>query len=174
MRVARSPKQQRLGRFLILFCVCFLTGFALLVAPPVKAAAIRFSGALVTVAGSLIHLAGGSARVEGAVLRNPNTGLAVEMKDGCNGLYVTLLLCSALVAFRAPWSRRAKGILIGIVAIQLVNLLRFVSLYYLLQFNQAWFDFAHQYLWESLIMLDALAVFWFWVRACLDDSEPRL
>ena len=45
-----------------------------------------------------------------------------------------------------------------------MNLVRFISLYYLLQYNQAWFDFAHAYLWESLIMLDALAVFWLWVQ----------
>ena len=48
--------------------------------------------------------------------------------------------------------------------IQGVNLLRFISLYYLGQYSMRWFNFAHEYLWESLIMLDAMVVFGLWVR----------
>lgn len=28
----------------------------------------------------------------------------------------------------------------------------------------AWFDFAHAYLWESLLVLDTMVVFWLWVN----------
>jgi exosortase H (IPTLxxWG-CTERM-specific) len=152
------------GRFFVLFAVCFLAGFALMMTPPVQPAVISFSRALVAASGTLIHLCGGKAQIAGTVLRDPSTGSGIEMKDGCNGLYVTLLLCSALAAFPASWKQRAKGVLIGIGAIQSLNLVRFISLFYLYRYNQAWFDFAHEYLWESLTMLDALAVFWMWVQ----------
>ena len=33
----------------------------------------------------------------------------------------------------------------------------------------ALFDFAHRFLWEALIMLDALVVFWLWAQAVLAD-----
>ena len=148
----------------MLFAICFLSGFALLTTPLVQPGVIRFSRALVTASGTLIHLYGGSAQVDGTVLRDPSSGLGVEMKEGCNGVNVTLLLCSALLAFPASWTQKAKGLLIGCAAIQSINLVRFISLFYLLQYNRAWFDFAHEYLWESLIMLDALAVFWMWVQ----------
>jgi exosortase H (IPTLxxWG-CTERM-specific) len=166
LRPAQLPaaRASRPGRFLALFAACFLFGFAVLMMPPVRPAAIRFSGVLVAASGALIHLCGGSAQVQGTVLRDPSTGLAIEMKDGCNGIYVTLLLCSALLAFPSSWAYRAKGLLVGTAAIQAVNLLRFVSLFYLRQYNQGWFDFAHEYLWESLIMLDAFVVFWMWVQ----------
>jgi exosortase H (IPTLxxWG-CTERM-specific) len=154
----------RPGRFLILFGACFLVGYAALITPWVKPAVITFDRVLVHASGTLIHLCRGHADASGAVLRSPSTGLAIEMKDGCNGVNVTVLLCAALLAFPASWNQKAKGLLIGCAAIQLVNLLRFISLFYLLQYNQAWFDFAHNYLWESLIMLDALAVFWMWVQ----------
>ena len=85
------------------------------------------------------------------------------MKDGCNGVNVTLLLWSALLAFPVSWRQRFKGLLLGTVAIQAVNFVRFISLFYLLEYNRQLFDFAHDYLWESLIMLDALVVFWLWV-----------
>lgn len=28
----------------------------------------------------------------------------------------------------------------------------------------AWFDFAHAYLWESLLVLDTMVIFWLWVN----------
>jgi exosortase H (IPTLxxWG-CTERM-specific) len=161
----------RPGRFLALFAICFLCGFGALMTPPAQPATIRFSAALVTASGALIHLFGGRAQVEGTVLRDPSSGLAIEMKDGCNGVSVTVLLCSALLAFPASWIERVKGMLLGVGAIQSINLLRFVSLFYLRQYDQAWFDFTHQYLWESLIMLDALAVFWMWVHRVVFRPE---
>lgn len=119
---------------------------------------------LVRISGAMVHTFGGHASTVGATLVDPATNLAIEMKDGCNGVNVTILLCSALLAFPASRKRKVQGLLIGCLAIQSVNILRFISLFYLLQFNRAWFDFAHHYLWESLIMLDALVVFWIWVQ----------
>jgi exosortase H (IPTLxxWG-CTERM-specific) len=171
--VKSNPTGPRPGRFFALFAVFFLAGFALLMAPPVQPAVISFSRALVAASGALIHLCGGKAQIAGTVVRDPLTGSGIEMKDGCNGLYVTLLLCSALAAFPASWKQRAKGLLIGIVAIQSLNLVRFISLFYLCQYNQAWFDFAHEYLWESLIMLDALAVFWMWVQLVFRSTATQ-
>jgi exosortase H (IPTLxxWG-CTERM-specific) len=155
------------ARFLIGFAACAVFGYAALTATWMKPAVTGFDGLLVRASQTLIQACGGRAGAGGAVLSDPSTGLGVEMKDGCNGMNVTILLGSALLAFPAPWSGKLKGLLLGCGAIQLVNLVRFISLFYLLRYNRAWFDFAHEYLWESLIMLDALAIFWTWVRLML-------
>ena len=47
-----------------------------------------------------------------------------------------------------------------------------ISLYYLGQYNRDWFDFAHMYLWESLIVLDTLAVFWIWASVVRKSMAP--
>ena len=86
------------------------------------------------------------------------------MRDGCNAVNVTILLWSAILAFRAPWKTKALGLLAGSLIIQAINIVRFVSLFYLGQFSMIWFEFAHAYLWESLLMLDTLVVFWLWVN----------
>jgi exosortase H (IPTLxxWG-CTERM-specific) len=153
-------------RFLITFCLCAVAGFALLLAPPLRPAVALFSRSLVKASASLISICGGDARIDGAdrtVLVHPANGTGVEMKDGCNGVNVTLLLWAALLAFPGTWRQRLKGFVLGTLAIQAVNFVRFISLFYLLPYNRPIFDFAHDYLWESLIMLDALVVFWIWV-----------
>jgi exosortase H (IPTLxxWG-CTERM-specific) len=95
-------------------------------------------------------------------MQNPVTRFEIRMANGCNGVNVTILLWAAVIAFPASWVQKAKGLLTGTLAIHFINLIRFISLFYLGQYNQRWFDFAHMYVWESLMMLDTLVVFWTW------------
>jgi exosortase/archaeosortase family protein len=56
------------------------------------------------------------------------------------------------------------GIGVGFAAIQVLNLVRIISLFYLGQWNRVWFDWFHLYLWQALIVLDALVAFLVWLR----------
>lgn len=153
-------------RFALIFACCFAVGIGLLLTPPVQNITARFSQALVRLSHGAITLCGGNATRQAAILRAPS-GFAVEMRDGCNAINVMILLCSAVLAFPASWKMKTLGIVAGIVLIQVVNVFRFISLFYLGQYSQVWFDFAHAYLWEALIVLDTVVVFWFWVSRVL-------
>jgi exosortase H (IPTLxxWG-CTERM-specific) len=98
------------------------------------------------------------------MLLNPATGFSIEVQDTCNASNVTLLLWAAILSFPAPWIQKGKGLLAGTVAIHLLNLVRIISLFYLGQYDQRWFEFAHLYVWESLIMLATLTIFGAWVH----------
>ena len=154
--------QAQMRRFLILFPVCLLAGFVLLQVPFVDSAVALFTRSLVVVSGAVIHLFGGHAVVIGDILRNPSGGAGVKVENGCNAINVSILLWAAILTYPAPWKQRLKGLLAGSLALHAVNLARIVSLYYLEQINRQWFDFAHFYLWESLIVLDTLVIFWIW------------
>src|SRR5581483_8397235 len=154
-------------RFVILFAGCILAGFGLLFTPPVQSADAGFSQALVKISHALIVRCGGHALVEGPVLRAPTGSFGVEMKDGCNGANVTILLISAMLAFPASWKLRALGFRGGSLIIQSLNIVRFISLFYIGQYSLFWFDFAHGDFWESLLLLDTMVVFWVWAnRVC--------
>ncbi len=153
----------RPARFAVLFGVCFLAGIGILLLPPVQVVDGQFSRGLVKIAHGLIGMCGGRASLDGAVLRAP-TGFAVEMRDGCNAVNVTIMLWAAVLAFPASWKMKALGLAAGSVIIQMVNMVRFISLFYIGQYSMSWFDFAHGYLWESLLVLDTMVVFWLWVN----------
>jgi exosortase/archaeosortase family protein len=57
-----------------------------------------------------------------------------------------------------------RGIVVGIVAVQALNVLRVISLCYLGRWNRDVFEWAHLYVWQALIMLDVLIVWAIWVR----------
>ena len=157
-----GPTPARMYRFLILFSVCLLAGFILLFTPFAQPAVDGFSRVLVSLAAVLIRLCGGRAVALADLMQNPVSRFAIRMANGCNGVNVTILLWAAILAFPASWAQKGKGLLAGTLAIHSVNLVRFISLFYLGQYSQRWFDFAHLYLWESLMMLDTLVVFWTW------------
>ena len=158
---APDPKAQ-MRRFLALFPVLLIVGFGLLQVPVVDSSVGKFTRSLVGISGGLIHLFGGHAAVNGNLLSNPSGGDGVVVENGCNAVNVTILLWAAILTYPARWRHKLKGLVAGSVALHAVNLLRIISLFYLQQYNRQWFDFAHFYLWESLIVLDTLVIFWVW------------
>ena len=101
---------------------------------------------------------------EGATLVSTKTGFAVTILAGCNGLEAMIVLLAAVLAYPAPWKHRAIGLVAGSVAIAVLNLVRVVSLFYIGQWNFTAFEWAHLYVWQVLIMLDALIVWLVWLR----------
>jgi exosortase H (IPTLxxWG-CTERM-specific) len=69
-----------------------------------------------------------------------------------------------MLAMPAPWRLKLLGIGLGFLAIQAMNLLRIITLFYLGQWNDTLFEWAHLYVWQALIMLDVLIVFILWLR----------
>jgi exosortase H (IPTLxxWG-CTERM-specific) len=152
-------------RFAILFVVILLASFAFELTPPGQAIVVPWTGLVADSSAGLIRAFDGDAISEGKVLRSQKTGFAVSIEAGCNGVEAMLVLLAGILAFPAPWKMKLIGLGIGVVAIQALNLVRIVSLFYLGQWNQQWFEWAHLYVWQALIMLDALIVWLLWTRA---------
>ena len=112
----------------------------------------------------LVRLMGGQAVGQNDFLRNPISGFSIQVMAPCNAANVTILLWAAILAFPAPWAAKGKGLAAGSLAIQVLNLVRIISLFYLGQFADRWFEFMHLYVWESLFVLFTLTIFWTWVR----------
>jgi exosortase H (IPTLxxWG-CTERM-specific) len=101
----------------------------------------------------------------GKVLWNPANGFGISIEPGCNGVEACIVLIAAILAFPTRWPHRIWGLALGFVAVQGLNVLRVISLFYLGQWNTAAFSFAHEYLWQGLIMIDVLVVWLYWIKA---------
>jgi len=159
-------------RFLCVFMVCVGIGFSLLQASFSRPAVNGFTAILVKGSAFLVRIFGGHAVAQQSLLRNPLTGFAIAVEDTCNASNVVILLWAAVLAFPAGWGQKVKGIAIGTVLLHAVNLLRIISLFYLGQYSTAWFDFAHLYVWEGLMMVVTLVLFWAWVQDTAEAAPP--
>lgn len=151
-------------KFFIIFITVLISLFYLELLNGVQHAVIApFTGLLAKISAEIIQFFDSSARASGVIIQNIHTGLGVQIEPGCNGVEACIVLIAAIVAFPSSWLNKFIGIILGIFAIQAVNILRIISLFYLAQWDQSLFEFAHLYLWQALIMLDVLIVFLFWV-----------
>jgi exosortase H (IPTLxxWG-CTERM-specific) len=155
-----------MARFAATFIVVLVALFALELTPPGQAMVVQpWTAAVAAASAVLVRTFDGSAVAQGKTLYDPKSGFGITIEAGCNGVEAMLVLLAGILAYPAPWRSRLIGLAVGAVAIQALNLVRIVSLFYLGQWNYAWFEWAHLYVWQALIMLDALVVWLLWMRS---------
>jgi len=108
----------------------------------------------------------------GKILQFKDSGFAVSIEAGCNGVEATIVLIAAIGAFPASWRARLTAIGLGFLAIQVINIVRIISLFYLGNWNLEYFSWIHLYLWPALIMLDVLVVFIVYLRYLSKQTQP--
>ncbi len=133
---------------------------------------VPWTNFLATLSAGLVKGFDPNVMVQGKILQSMSNGFAVSIEAGCNGVEATIVLIAAMLAFPAPWKNKAIGLLAGILAVQGLNIVRIISLFYLGQWNYNVFEWAHLYVWQALIMLDVLIVWLLWVRT-LPKIERR-
>jgi exosortase H (IPTLxxWG-CTERM-specific) len=152
-------------RFFLLFVLLLAVLFGLELTPWAQDwFVLPWTSVLASISTWIVTLFDGNVVAAGKIMRSTTNGFAVSIEAGCNGVEATLVLLAAMLAFPAPWKHKVIGLIIGILAVQLLNILRVVSLFYLGQWNYDAFEYAHLYVWQALIMLDVLVVWLIWVR----------
>jgi exosortase H (IPTLxxWG-CTERM-specific) len=154
-----------MGRFAILFFVIVTALFAAELTPPAQRfLVIPWTEGLARISAGAVALFDPHVVSYGKVLQSTRNGFGVSIEAGCNGIEAALILIAAMLAFPASWRHRLVGVAAGLVAVQALNVVRVVSLFYLGQWSERAFEWAHLYLWQALIMLDVLVVWLVWIR----------
>ena len=159
-------------RFLVLFVAILAALFAAeLIAPVQRTVVLPWTEALVRISAGLVTFFDPQVAAFGKILLNTTNGFSVSVEAGCNGIEAAIILIAAMLAFPAPWKHRVVGILAGLAAVQALNIVRVISLFYIGQWNAQAFEWAHLYLWQALIMLDVLIVWLLWIRTLPTPSS---
>jgi exosortase H (IPTLxxWG-CTERM-specific) len=161
------------GRFIVLFAAIAAVGFFLQVLPFVdQNLIVPFIHLMSAAAGGLILIFGGSVEIVGDVLRSPG-GFAVRVDNGCSGLEAVILCSAAVLAFPAKLKIRLIGVLACAFAVLGLNVVRIITLFYIGQHSKEWFDWAHLYAWDVLIMADGILAVLLWIRFVV-TARPQL
>ena len=173
-----------MARFLVLFMVLLAALFALEMLQPVQRhVVLPWTSLLEDASGWLMRLFDDQVAVYGKIISSTEKPFSVSIEPGCNGVEAMIVLLAAITAVRAPLRYKMTGLLAGFVAIQGLNLVRIISLFYLGEWETAkcvpgeecqrvWFEWFHLYLWQALIILDALVVWLLWLRWLSRRAPP--
>lgn len=152
-------------RFFVVFLILLMALFGLEVLRPVQEhAVLPFTAVIADISVAIIQAFDDQAIAHGNVISSIETGFAISIESGCNGVEALIILFAAIFAFPAPLKNKLIGFVIGFFAIQGLNLVRIISLFYLGQWSMTAFQWFHLYLWQALIILDALVVWLIWLR----------
>lgn len=164
-------RNRRELKFLILFMVLLGGGFTLISLNWVNDHAVEpFTAGVARVSGATLGLLGQGVTMQGTVIRSPR--FAVNIKNGCNGIEAMLIFLAAVLAFPASWKSRLAGLALGILAIQLVNLIRVVALFLTGVYFPRIFDTSHTVIWQTVVILFGVLLWIFWANRFTAPAAP--
>jgi exosortase H (IPTLxxWG-CTERM-specific) len=156
--------------FLVKFFVILIAAYLLIAWNPVNDRVIvPFTAAITRASAAILNLMGEKVTVSGTIISSSR--FAVNINNGCNGVEAMLILLASIVAFPAPARARATGLLLGAVAVQLLNAVRIVTLFLLGAHYPHLFDTFHTAVWQIIIILSAIVFFLIWSARV---ATPRL
>lgn len=158
-------------QFLVLFVVLLGAGFTLISVHWVNDHVIEpFTGGIARASGAALNLLGQNVTMQGTVIRNSR--FAVNIRNGCNGVEAMLIFLAAVLAFPASWKSRLAGLGLGILAIQLVNLIRVVALFLTGIYFPKIFDTSHTVIWQTIVILFGVVLWIFWANRFASPPAP--
>lgn len=116
-----------------------------------------YTKAVVLVTSKVLEVMGIRSTVTGTIISLQ--GLSLDVRFGCNGLEAVMIYTVAVIAFPSSWRERFKGILIGFLVIQVINILRILALAYTGIHLKGLFEYIHIYVAQGIMIALALGVF---------------
>lgn len=157
----KKPLDRRQIVFLVSFVILLGGSFTLLSLNTIdRLFVVPFTGLVARVSGALLDLIGQEVTMRGTQIVSPR--FAVDIKNGCNGLETVSVFGSAVLAFPAPWRKRLTGFVLGVVAIQAINLVRVIALFLTGAYFPSLFDSAHTVVWQTIVVGFGVLLFLIW------------
>ncbi len=155
-------------RFVVLFCVCVTSFYALTAVPLFRQtffpAYLNFNAA---VSADLLRLAGQNVTNNNDLILSESLSVPLAIRRGCDAVEPTGLFIAAILAFPASWKRKLIGAIGGTILLAALNLLRIISLYYASAYWPAAFETLHVDVWQPAFILVAMVIWILWARWAL-------
>ncbi|MBC3758360.1 archaeosortase/exosortase family protein [Hyunsoonleella sp. SJ7] len=96
----------------------------------------------------------------------------LNIADACNGLELMVLYIGFIICMPSGIWRKIRYIIIGLILIDIINILRCAGLIYLGEYYDAYFDFAHHYLFKITVYATTFVMWIVFARKIRIKNEP--
>jgi len=165
---SRSP----VFRFGLKFGLLLILLYVLLAVPFFDRALYGYLEVNAWLANAILRGLGQPTVVSEVTIQSPHFVMAI--RRGCDAVEPTWLLCAAIVSFPASWRHKLKGILAGIVILQVMNLVRIVTLYWIGVHLPGFFNSAHVEIWPTVFIIIAIGLFIGWKERAQGAAESHV
>ncbi len=179
----KSPKvglktakpQLSIRRFALTYLILMGTFFLLIGLKPIQDIVDLnglYSRGVVILTSKILGMLGISSSYQGTVITLPS--IALDVRFGCNGLEAVMIYAVAVIAFPSPWKKKLIGILGGFVVIQVINILRIVSLAYSAIHFKSLFEYIHIYVAQGLMIAVSLGIFFVYLDYAKRSQQANI
>ncbi len=172
-RMTSNPAFRHRALFAAKFLGCLVILYAVIALGAVNDyVVVPFTAAVARVAVTALHIVDRNVHAVGTTMASQQ--FAMDVRNGCNAIETMILFAAAVVAFPASARSRLIGLAIGLPVIQLANIVRLATLYWVGSRHPNWFEVFHIGVWQTLIILVGVATFAIWSsRSAASASVAR-
>ena len=152
-------------RFVLVFGLLLGAFYALVLFPWADRLLYEYLRANAWMANVILRGLGAHTQVSDVTIRSGD--FAISVRRGCDALEPAWFFSAAVLAFPVRWRCKPRGLLLGVTAILLLNLVRIVSLFFIGRHLPKFFPAAHLEFWPVAFILVALALWIVWIRSAL-------
>ena len=121
-----------------------------------------YAAFLANIAGAILGIAGKTVQVAYREVQTP--GILLEIDHKCTGVYQFIVFLAGIFAVKTSLYQRVWGLTGGWLLLNFVNIIRIISLYYILVLSPEWFELLHSVVWEIIMVLFTFFLFYFWFQ----------
>lgn len=111
---------------------------------------------------------GEAATAHGRAVSSPSASLSIER--GCDAIHPAILFIAATLALPAAWRRKMLGILLGAAFLTMLNLVRIVTLYFVMKHYPRAFEAVHVEVWQAAFIALTVVCWILWAAWALPAS----
>ncbi len=106
----------------------------------------------------------GEAIANSASVIYHNGETLLYIAHACNGLSLLVLYIGFIVCMPSRFWRKVLYITLGVLLLDIINIIRCVGLIYLMEYNNTYFDFAHHYLFKATVYISTFIIWVYYSR----------
>jgi exosortase H (IPTLxxWG-CTERM-specific) len=128
-----------------------------------------FLSAYAQVSNWILVMFGQHSHVTGSTISGPVA--TISIMRGCDALDPILVLCAGILAYPSSWRRKVIGLVLGVAAMFIMNVVRILSLYVIELKAPTLFDPVHLDIWPVIFVSLAVLLWFAWMRWTIRGND---
>lgn len=121
-----------------------------------------YVNASANLSGAVLGLFGEEITVAGGIIMSPK--VAVALSFGCEGSEPIVIFIAGVLAFPSVLRKKLYGLAMGVAGLYLLNLIRIIGLYYILESSGDMFELFHAVVFPILFIIIAVVAWGLWIK----------
>ena len=116
----------------------------------------------------LLNIFGMGTRASGDVLSS--SAFSVNIEEGCDAVAPAILYAVSILVFPVAWKWKWKGLLYGLLAIFVLNIVRIITLFLTGIYVKSLFEIMHVEVWQAIFIVITVVIWLYWLRWATANS----